>query len=52
VGDPSAFEAVALDPEYEVPATIYVGNLLLLAFDEEGKLFYVETVPVTPAEAS
>ena len=52
VGDPSAFEAVALDPEYEVPATIYVGNLLLLAFDEEGKLFYVEAVPVTPAEVS
>ena len=48
VGDPETFEAVELDPEYEVTATIYVGDFLLLAFDEGGLLFYVESSPLTP----
>jgi hypothetical protein len=48
VGDAEVFEEVALDDEYGVPATIRVGNLLLLAFDETGRLAYVESVALEP----
>lgn len=50
--NPFSFESTTLDDEYGVPATIYVGDQLVLAFDEWGTLFYVETVPLTPADVS
>lgn len=42
----AAFEAVALDEDYALPATAYVGDFLLLLFDEGGGLFHVETLPL------
>lgn len=44
--DPSRFEAIPLEEEYGVEATLYVGDYLQLAFDEDGELFYVEAVPL------
>jgi hypothetical protein len=45
--DPAAFEAVPLDEGYGIDATVYVGDFLQLAFDEDGGLFYVEAVPLS-----
>ena len=45
--DPDAFEAIPLDAGYGVDATVRVGDLLQLAFDADGELFYVEAVAVT-----
>jgi ribosomal protein L40E len=44
--DPDAFESYPLEDEYEIDATYYVGAQLLLVFDEEGLLVYVETQPL------
>ncbi len=51
--DPAAFEAIPLDEEYGVAATVYVGDFLQLGFDEDGELFFVEAVPLSgqPLEA-
>ena len=46
--DHAAFEAIPLDEGYGVDATVYVGDFLQLAFDEDGGLIYVETVPLAP----
>ncbi|MGE0601826.1 MAG: hypothetical protein AB7J35_20510 [Dehalococcoidia bacterium] len=48
IGDPARFESYEFEPEYEVPGTYYVGNQLLLLFDDEGKLYYVEAIPLEP----
>jgi hypothetical protein len=48
---PFSFEPIPLDDQYGVPVTICVGDQLVLAFDEWGTLFYVETVPLIPADA-
>lgn len=45
--DAAGFEAVPLDAGYGIDATIYVGDFLQLAFDEDGGLFYVEAVPLS-----
>lgn len=52
--DPSTFEAIPLEEEYGVTATVYVGDFLQLGFDEDGELFYVEAVPLAgqPLEGS
>lgn len=50
VDHPDAFESIGLEDEYGLPATVRVGDLLTLVFDEEGGLFYVEAVPLS-AEA-
>jgi hypothetical protein len=44
--DPSAFAEFELEPEYEIEATYYAGDQLILAFDDTGALFYVEGVPL------
>lgn len=49
--DPGRFASFAFEPEYEIEATYYVGNQLLLLFDDAGRLIYVEAVPLEPAEA-
>ncbi|MBK8559713.1 hypothetical protein [Candidatus Amarobacter glycogenicus] len=48
VGDPAAFESFEFEEEYDLPGRYYVGNQLILVFDEDGKLYYVEAVPLEP----
>jgi hypothetical protein len=44
--DPSVFAEFELEPEYEIEATFFAGDQLILAFDDTGVLFYVEAVPL------
>ena len=48
VKDPGAFESFEFEDEFEVPGRYYVGNQLVLVFDEDGHLYYVEAVPLEP----
>ena len=48
VKDPGAFESFEIEPEFEVPGRYYVGSQLILVFDEEGHLYYVEAIPLEP----
>lgn len=48
LGDPAAFESFEFEEEYDLPGRYYVGNQLILVFDEDGKLYYVEAVPLEP----
>ena len=44
--DPDELQSYELEEEFELPVTYYVGVQLLLAFDNEGLLFYMETLPL------
>lgn len=50
IPDPGSLTRFELEPEYELPASYYVGNQLVLLFDEGGGLLYVEAVPLEPGE--
>ena len=44
--DPSALIPEETPPDYEFGATVWAGDQLMAAFDEDGELLYVETVPL------
>ncbi|GMV86056.1 MAG: hypothetical protein AMXMBFR80_19110 [Dehalococcoidia bacterium] len=50
IPDPGSLTRFELEPQYELPASYYVGNQLVLLFDEHGGLLYVEAVPLEPGE--
>ena len=49
-GDPTALTASELPAELEAPLTFYVGAQLIVAFDDDDRLFSVETVPLALGE--
>lgn len=50
IPEPGMFTRHDLEPEWELPATYYAANQLLLLFDEGGRLLYVEAIPLEPGE--
>jgi hypothetical protein len=48
--DAASFSSYQLEEAYGVDATYYVGEQLLLVFDEDGLLFYLEAVPLETGE--
>jgi hypothetical protein len=50
IPEPGSLTRFELEPEYELQASYYVGNQLLLLFDDLGGLLYVEAIPLEPGE--
>jgi hypothetical protein len=50
IPEPGMFTRYELEPEYELPATYYAANQLLLLFDDAGRLLYVEAIPLEPGD--
>lgn len=50
IPQPGSLTRFELEPEYDLQASYYVGNQLLLLFDEAGGLLYVEAIPLEPGE--
>lgn len=46
LSNPGELQSYELEEEFDLAVTYYVGAQLLLAFDDEGLLFYVETLPL------
>ncbi|MCA9824732.1 MAG: zinc ribbon domain-containing protein [Dehalococcoidia bacterium] len=48
--DPAAMIRYELEPEYELDGHFYAGNQLLLFFDDDDRLIYLEALPLAPGE--
>ncbi len=48
--DPGALSRGDLEPEYEIDGHYYAGQQILLFFDDNDRLIYLEALPLAPDE--